>query len=75
MQQALEDLLNCQQALDCLLESQDYAGALELLENMTHMLANQSLAGLQCIRHLPPQVNAATGTHSFLTPLLSTATV
>lgn len=45
-----------QQALDCLLESQDYAGALDLLDQLKTLLEQPSLLGLQCVRHLPPRL-------------------
>lgn len=45
-----------QQALDCLLEAQDYAGALELLDQMKSLLEQPALRGLQCVRHLPPRL-------------------
>lgn len=58
--QGLEELLAAQQALDCLLESQDYAGALELLDQMKLLLEQPSLLGLQCVRHLPPRLTDTT---------------
>lgn len=54
--QGLEEVTAAQQALDCLLESQDYAGALDLLEQLKCLLEQASLLGLQCVRHLPPRL-------------------
>eukprot|EP00775_Hariotina_reticulata_P013694 gene13694-13816_t len=52
----LEEVVAAQHALDCLLESQDYAAALELLEQMKQLLEQPGLLGLQCVRHLPPRL-------------------
>jgi hypothetical protein len=54
--QGLEEIIHSQQALECLLESQDYAAALDLLDQMKGLLQNPSLLGLQCVRHLPPKI-------------------
>ena len=45
-----------QQALDVLLESQDYAGALELIDQLKALLQQPQMMGLQCLRHLPPRL-------------------
>ena len=45
-----------QHALDCLLESQEYAAALELLEQMKQLMESPMVLGLQCVRHLPPRL-------------------
>jgi hypothetical protein len=39
-----------------MLEGQDYAGALDLLEQLRGLLQQQQLAGLQCLRHLPARL-------------------
>lgn len=45
-----------QQALDVMLENQDYAGALDLLAQLQALLQQPQLMGLQCLRHLPPRL-------------------
>jgi hypothetical protein len=45
-----------QAALDCMLEGQDYAGALEMLSQLKGLLEQPGLMGLQCVRHLPPRL-------------------
>eukprot|EP00798_Chlamydomonas_sp_ICE-L_P027701 gene27701-7343_t len=43
-------------ALQCLLDSQDYAGALELLENLKHTVEGQVAEGMITFRQTIPQV-------------------
>lgn len=38
------------------MENQDYAGALDLLEQLKALLQQPQLMGLQCLRHLPPRL-------------------
>lgn len=54
--QGLEEVVATQQALDVMLEGQDYAGALDLLEQLRSLLQQPQLMGLQCLRHLPPRL-------------------
>jgi hypothetical protein len=39
-----------------MLENQDYAGALDLLEQLRSLLQQPQLMGLQCLRPLPPRL-------------------
>ncbi len=57
--QGVEEVLASKSALQCLLDGQDYAGALELLENLRHSVEGQLALGLQAFRHTMPQVRAA----------------
>ena len=43
-------------ALQCLLEAGDWAGALELLGNLSHLVGGQVAGGIAVFRHTPPQV-------------------
>mmetsp|Transcript_10458 Transcript_10458/g.22439 ORF Transcript_10458/g.22439 Transcript_10458/m.22439 type:complete len:1189 (-) Transcript_10458:119-3685(-) len=52
----VEEVVASKSALQCLLEGQDYAGALELLENLRHSVDGQLQLGLQAFRHTTPQV-------------------
>jgi hypothetical protein len=54
--QGLEEVMAAQAALDCMLEGQDYAGALEMLSQLKSLLEQPGLMGLQCVRHLPPRL-------------------
>lgn len=54
--QGLEEVVAAQAALDVLLESQDYAGALELIDQLKALLQQPQMMGLQCLRHLPPRL-------------------
>jgi hypothetical protein len=39
-----------------MLENQDHAGALDLLEQLRTLLQQPQLMGLQCLRHLPSRL-------------------
>jgi len=39
-----------------MVEGQDYAGALDLLDQLKALLQQPQLMGLQCLRHLPPRL-------------------
>lgn len=54
--QGLDEINSSKAALQCLLDGQDYAGALELLEHMRHIVGGHLQDGLKCFRSLPPQV-------------------
>jgi hypothetical protein len=54
--QGLEEVVASQQALDVMLENQDYAGALDLLGSLKQLQQQPQLMGLQCLRHLPPRL-------------------
>uniref|UniRef100_A0A383V506 Vacuolar protein sorting-associated protein 54 n=1 Tax=Tetradesmus obliquus TaxID=3088 RepID=A0A383V506_TETOB len=56
----LEQVAAAQAALDCMLEGQDYAGALALLAELKALLEAPGLMGLQCVRHLPPRLAETT---------------
>lgn len=58
--QGLEQVAAAQAALDCMLEGQDYAGALALLAELKALLEAPGLMGLQCVRHLPPRLAETT---------------
>ncbi|KAF6266668.1 Vps54-like protein-domain-containing protein [Scenedesmus sp. NREL 46B-D3] len=52
----LEEVVAAQAALDCMLEGQDYAGALQLLGQLKALLEQPGLVGLQCVRQLAPRL-------------------
>lgn len=54
--QAMEQVVASRSALQCLLEAQDYAGSLELLGNLSHMVDKQSSLGLRAFRETGAQV-------------------
>lgn len=56
----LEEVVASQGALQCLLDAQDYAGALEVLESMKHLVDTQLNSGLITFSNLPPQLAQTT---------------
>ncbi len=52
----MEEVNDSRSALQCLLEGQDYAGALELLGNLGHMVDRQLGLGVRAFRQTRPQV-------------------
>ncbi|GIL88845.1 hypothetical protein Vretifemale_16775, partial [Volvox reticuliferus] len=53
---SLEEVAAAKAALPLLLESGDYAGALELLDNLSHAAAGLSSSGVAAFRSLAPQL-------------------
>ena len=53
---SVEEVAACRNALQCLLEGQDYPGALEMLGNLRHLVKRQEGLGLRAFRETGPQV-------------------
>ena len=54
--QGMDEVAASRTALQCLLESQDYAGSLELLGNLGHMVDRQLGLGIRAFKETRPQV-------------------
>ncbi|KAG1665155.1 hypothetical protein FOA52_005536 [Chlamydomonas sp. UWO 241] len=53
---SMEEVVASRGALQCLLDAQDYAGALELLSNLRHLVGRQLSMGVRAFRETSPQV-------------------
>jgi hypothetical protein len=53
--QGMEEVAASRNALQCLIESQDYAGSLELLGNLGHMVDRQLGLGIKAFKETRPQ--------------------
>lgn len=56
----VEDVANFQEALSLLLPQGDFAGALDVCDDLRATLASKELEGLHVARHLPQQLSKAT---------------
>ena len=59
--QGMDEVAASRTALQCLLESQDYAGSLELLGNLGHMVDRQLGLGIRAFKETRPQVGGGEG--------------
>ena len=57
----MDEVAASRTALQCLLESQDYAGSLELLGNLGHMVDRQLGLGIRAFKETRPQVRKLLG--------------